>query len=418
MRNGDARSSPWASAWTHMGGQKRSLKERGLTGSLDQPQNGWHFDDVLYVRGWALGESGAPEKVSVYLGDECVGEAVTGLKRQDLARRYPDTPRSQWSGFQFCHIFGPRFAFCGELEAKASSTGGDEWTVGRAQVSLGRGKSTVSLVNVEITNACNLRCRWCTTHLRKSGMIEPGLFEDILREVAHSDRLDVRELHFYNGGGSMLHPEFAALMEVSRRVFSEEPVNTPKRVLVTNGTRLSEESIEALLGGGLDEVHVSIDGGTKDSYEEHRRGARWEAVISGARRLLEENEARGHPVKTALLMIDLGVQPAPEFERLAGGFDVFAPRAAHSWDGSVELDGLAPQPPNRLPCWHVFNNIVVLWNGDVTACCADLLGRGVMGNVASSSLAAHWEGPHHRMRAMQCEGDEARIGLCRACSIP
>ena len=348
----------------------RSARGAPVIGSVDQPQDGWYFDDVLYVRGWALSESGPAEKVSVYAAGECVGYAATGLQRDDVARRHADAPRNQWSGFQFCHVFGPRFAFRGILEVRASSVGGDEWTVGQALVSLGQGKSTVSRVNVEMTNACNLRCRWCTTHVRKAGRIEPELFEKVLLEVAHSDRLDVRELHFYNGGESMLHPEFAALMGTSRRVFSGNPVNKPRRVLVTNGTRFSEEGIEALLGGGVDEVHVSIDGGTKNSYEEHRRGARWEEVIAGTERLLEENEARCHPVRTALLTIDLGVRPAPEFEGLAGRFDVLARRSAHTWDGSVEFDGLATPPPNALPCWHIFNNIVVLWNGDVTACCA------------------------------------------------
>jgi pyruvate-formate lyase-activating enzyme len=389
-----------------------------MIGGLDQPQEGWAFDEILYVRGWALDDSGPAAEVSVFLGDERLGAAELGIDRPDLGARFRQIPDSGRGGFLFC---GPRAnssPFHGELRVVARSADGAETVIGKAGVSSCEGRSTIHRVNVEFTNACNLHCRWCTTHSRKPGAMTRLTFEQVLTEVARSQQLDVRELHFYNAGEPLLHPRFSEFMAISQRVFSGRVRNRPKRVLVTNGTQLDEARVESLLSGGIEEVHVSVDQGTKESYESHCRGAVWEETLAGVHLLLSANEAKGHPVRTVLLTIVLGVAPSAEFEAMAARFDQYAPRAPHTWDGSTNLKGLPRKPPNPRPCWHAFNNIVVLWNGDVTACCADLIGRGVMGNTGTASLAEHWTGPHHALRLAQCQGRKSGIAACRRCSIP
>jgi len=397
--------------------EERSLAVKMGIGSLDQPRDGWSFDNIIYLRGWALGPDGPVSEVRIHLGDSHIGAARLRVPRDDVARAHPAIPGSDTAGFLFCHAFPPEFTFEGQLRAIARGSADQEWPLGGADISIGLGRATVSRVNVELTNSCNLRCRWCTSRLRKAGRMSPDLFERVIREIAESPALDVRELHYYNGGESMLHPRFAAMMDTSRQVFSESARNRPKRILVTNGTKLDERGVQTLLSGGLDEVHVSIDGGTKQSYEAHRRGAKWERVLAGTNRLLDENERRKHPLRTALITIDLGVEPSSEFQELASRFDVYALRPPHNWDGSEPLDGLAPKLANLLPCWHIFNNIAVLWNGDVTACCADLIGRGVMGNLSAGSLADHWSGPHRQLRLMQCMDRKHEITLCRFCAV-
>ena len=45
-----------------------------------------------------------------------------------------------------------------------------------------------------------------------------------------------------------------------------------------------------------------------------------------------------------------------------------------------------------LPCTDIYAQVLVYWNGDVVACCYDLEGDQVMGNLTSNSIKEIWNG--------------------------
>ena len=55
--------------------------------------------------------------------------------------------------------------------------------------------------------------------------------------------------------------------------------------LITNGTLLTEEKARALIASGLDNLWISIDGATPESYADVRLGAHLPLVIENVMRL-------------------------------------------------------------------------------------------------------------------------------------
>src|SRR5258708_26080094 len=66
----------------------------------------------------------------------------------------------------------------------------------------------------------------------------------------------------------------------------------PQSQIITNGTLLTELAAGKIIGAQISRVTISIDGGTKDHYEEIRIGARFERVVENVVRLQTLRHAR------------------------------------------------------------------------------------------------------------------------------
>jgi hypothetical protein len=97
----------------------------------------------------------------------------------------------------------------------------------------------------------------------------------------------------------------------------------------------------------------------------------------------------------------------------------------HQYPQNVEVI-VNPKPPqpiitsdfqlenNKLPiknsfCEQLYNYCAILWNGDVTRCCADIGGAKVIGNLHKQSLFEVWNGPVYKVLR--------RRGYCLGCEV-
>src|SRR5207249_12070047 len=69
-------------------------------------------------------------------------------------------------------------------------------------------------------------------------------------------------------------PDFADRLMLARQY------GVPYSRVVTNGTLLTEKTIEKILDSQITSLTFSIDGGTKEVYEDIRVGARFENVLT------------------------------------------------------------------------------------------------------------------------------------------
>jgi radical SAM protein with 4Fe4S-binding SPASM domain len=114
----------------------------------------------------------------------------------------------------------------------------------------------------------------------------------------------------------------------------------------------------------------------------------------------------------------MGVQFSDEFKKILERVDFFDFRPPHDWTGQEKLDNYYfERKKNLYPCWHIRNNIVIFWNGDVTPCCADFHGRGVFGNIQNYSICDLWKGERLTIFRQQGSGKKNEIELCKGCSI-
>ena len=132
----------------------------------------------------------------------------------------------------------------------------------------------------QITNECNLACMHC---IEESG---PGkAFKDELTQeqvfsvLEQMMALEVPSLSF-SGGEPMLHPHFFEMAEYVCARGSQLKVET-------NGHLLTAESAARLRDAGVKAVQVSLDGGSRATFNRIRVLGEFDRVLAGIRYLRE-----------------------------------------------------------------------------------------------------------------------------------
>jgi radical SAM protein with 4Fe4S-binding SPASM domain len=308
-------------------------------------------------------------------------------------------------------------------------------------------------VFIELNNTCNLRCRMCgfsdprVESVRRYHM-PAAVFGSIARQVFPLTTY----LHMSLMTEPFMTPDFPdRLMLVAEH-------QVPYSRIVTNGTLLTERVIDKVLDAGITTFTVSIDGGTKELYEDIRAGSRFETVLAKID-LFKELRARRRSAVTRLqinhVLMERNVDHFEEFLKLLEKIGpeqvdvrtVQPMTATSGWEsvdeaffakvrrvrpllaefcsrtgvehcgfirdqaGLIELfaeDGLP------MTCRRPWDNMAIHANGDVNPCVSWT--RPPIGNLARQSFTEIWKGP--RMTALRHEFEMAQPGIdCQHCAI-
>ena len=284
-------------------------------------------------------------------------------------------------------------------------------------------------VNVVITSACNLKCKYCPTG---RGVI-PGrhmeicIFRKSINDIIEciNNNIFFSELHLFSGGEPLLHPKLLEILSILAEV--KKIKNFPKTAIYTNCTLLSStKAKEILLSGGLDEISFSIDMGNKEEYESLRVGANFDTVLRNAIGTIDIINKYGLSVKTKLVSIFPKKEKSlifdPRFLKLANLVDEFAPRFPHNWTGDIDLgfkpDEYRKTQKNKGLCGFIRNNIVILPDGRITPCCADQAGRGAYSHINALTLIKAICSPsREKMIKLMMLNRRQKIPLCRYCEL-
>ena len=146
----------------------------------------------------------------------------------------------------------------------------------RSPVSLGKPFA----FQIEATNYCNLRCPMCPHDLmeREVGYMSFDLFKRVIDEVRDYST----EVRLHNMGESLFHRQIDQLIDYAK-------ANGIKTVLSSNASALTERAAIKILDAGLDELLISFDGASKETYEFLREGARYDKVLEKVEAFLALN---------------------------------------------------------------------------------------------------------------------------------
>lgn len=262
---------------------------------------------------------------------------------------------------------------------------------------------------LEITNICNLDCKFCPKTERKKHSLTPEEFELL------TDRLrgEVRFLYFHLMGEPLLHPHLPAFI-VKARSKGFIPIIT------TNGTLLgrAEEVIEAKPHKIQISLHSHEGNGKTDPQQyiaevmQFAKRAATEGIVV-VLRLWNEGGYDSENTEIERLMAEH--QPRPWTERYDGW------RLAENL--YLEYDKMFEWPDedkddygeDEVFCYALRNQIGVLADGSVVPCCLDHDGSITLGNLFSLPLSEILSSS--RAKAMY-EGFSRHIAtepLCRRC---
>lgn len=152
----------------------------------------------------------------------------------------------------------------------------------------------VKKVYIEVTTLCNFDCITC---IRNSwddqlGKMDLSVFNHLLEQLKELPNLE--RVHFGGFGEPLSHPDiFAMIHGVKALGFQVE--------MITNGSLLTEEAAGKLISLGLDMLIVSLDAPDEIEFNDIRKGADFNSVISNIRTL---NKVK-RECKTALPILDI-----------------------------------------------------------------------------------------------------------------
>jgi MoaA/NifB/PqqE/SkfB family radical SAM enzyme len=308
-------------------------------------------------------------------------------------------------------------------------------------------------LDIEVCYLCNLECLMCPRMAEghKEGLMPLARFARLAPALRH-----VRHTNLTGYGESMMNPHLPEMIALARGQGSTV-------ALTTNGTLLNAEKSRALIQSGIGFLSVSIDGGTRETYERIRIGANWDRLLRNCEtfcKVRDEMDVFVGTTWTFVVMRDnfrelpLAAQLAADlgFHKLNGNFiarnvgDYEHDQLLHTLDGTLledtrqefeetvartrevaERNGLqlflAPYHYGEgNGCFHnPEHSLFVDWMGNVTPCCNlpvrnefGSVSAHAFGNLDEQDLVEILATP--RLRKYLQNWNERRIpGCCQGC---
>lgn len=276
---------------------------------------------------------------------------------------------------------------------------------------------------IELTNHCNLDCIMCPRKLRTdgTGYMAYELFEKVADECSKSYYFG--ELILSGLGEPLLHPEITDLIKLAKAK------GLPKVRLTTNAVLLTKEKTAEIINeSGLDEIGISLDALTAETYKKTKRRQHFLKVKNNILNFLNQRKKQGllKPfVKLHMLKLQETASEVDGFieqwRPLMGKGDRILLKDVHTYSGMVENIRIQEQVKyaTRSPCSQLWTLLFISWSGDVMPCCAaHSLGQSKIGNLKDASVKAIWTGGGmQRLREIHASGQYEKIPHCSPCEV-
>jgi len=278
---------------------------------------------------------------------------------------------------------------------------------------------------IEITNACNLRCKMCYNPQmkRKKGFISEKLYKRVINQAAE---LGVDNAGLYTTGESFLHPKIFEFIKYAK------DKGIKYVYITTNGQAFNNDNIEKIFTSGLDSIKFSVDAGDKKSYESFK-SASWDKLIDIMKKIKKMRDEKNSHLR---IFASFVVMP-DNFNDLTGYNNVFrnlvdeikyTPIANQGSQVNIEhtqlkavsslfSDLIAPKE-EWSPCSFLWNRFIVTHEGYLTICCVDFENQLIYGDLNKQSLIDCWNNKKIKeFREIHKMKEFTKLPMCYNCSF-
>ena len=234
----------------------------------------------------------------------------------------------------------------------------------------------------------------------------------------------MQELGLFYLGESFLHPGLPEAIAYAKEI------GFPYVFLTTNGYSATLERVRACMSAGLDSLKFSFNSADSEQCKKVTRvDAFWRIVrhIQEARRVRDEIEqTTGHRCGLYASSIQYDGEQQEKMEGAVRMIRAFVDE--HYWlplynqagfrnsknamAGNVGRVGALREP---IPCWAVFTEGHVTWNGKLSACCFDHDGRFEMGDLNQTGFMEAWNSQVFQTLRGAHLGGDVRGTVCEGC---
>lgn len=297
------------------------------------------------------------------------------------------------------------------------------------------------VIFVDPINLCNLRCPLCATGLGEIARTRKKMDLEHFKRVIDQMAPWAYEVSLYNWGEPLLHKDIFEMIGYARS----------KNLATVMSSHLSVKPhlMDPLLESGLEELTVSIDGVTQETYEKYRVNGKLDLVFSNLRHLLERRAQLGlksPSVEWQFIVFKHNEHEIEEARRLAQeiGVDLirFIP-AGLPFDADIDrkrslakewfsgTPGLRYQDPDspgfrNVPfkqtggCYYLYRSATINPDLGVAPCCIVYDDRYDMGSLQEQEFSEIWNNDRYRSARSEfsrVSGSPGRATVCQHCEV-
>ena len=265
-------------------------------------------------------------------------------------------------------------------------------------------------VYLEISNLCNLNCRFCPGTKRQ----KKALTEEDLAVLLPKIRPCTDYLYFHLMGEPLLHPKLERFLEMAGE-------HGFKVILTTNGTLLKKQQEMLLRSPALHKINISLH-----AFEANDLAVPFESYLSdcfafgkassGQKLVVYRLWNQGGENAQNEQILDTMHRYFPSAwirERLGTRI---ADRTYLEYGDKFDWPDLAaPESSNRVFCYGLRDQLGILCDGTVVPCCLDHEGDLALGNLLTQSMEEILNSPRAKAIYAGFSNREAAEELCRKC---
>lgn len=288
-------------------------------------------------------------------------------------------------------------------------------------------------VKIELTTACNFKCKYCAYSFREDNSnkeIDWELFKNITTQMKE---VGVEEIGTFLIGEPFMSP---ALL-VKAIEWLKKDLEIPYVFLTSNASLATPQVVKACFDVGLDSLKWSCNAANSEQFEQ---------MMGVDKRMLDRaiiNIKTAHWVKLIgkykTKLYASSIMYTPEQPKLAEEFlehNIKPYVDEHYWlplytmggvakDNEKELGfnpiagntGRVDNPVPAIPCWTLFTAGHVLADGRMTACCADGTGYWEVGDLNKISFMEAWNSEEfQKLRQAHLE-NKIICSKCEKCAL-
>lgn len=279
-------------------------------------------------------------------------------------------------------------------------------------------------IEIEPTNNCNLNCKFClvgtqdrkkdTSHHnidRERGFMDFNLYKGLLKQAVEIGSIRVL-LHLQ--GESLLHPRFVDMVAEAKSYHLYCS-------FFTNGMLINERLAHNLVRAGLDMVRFSVDGASDHVYQQNRPGGSFSKVCENMSIMAKAAQGSRTKVIWQFIAMRNNEHEIKIARKLAEELGVVFFVKSYAETGKT-LAPLNPALRRKLkpkPCTDIYRQFCVYWDGKVVACCYDIEGMHILGDLKRQSLKEIWTSKEfkdfHARVANVLNDPESEPTICRSC---
>ncbi len=268
-------------------------------------------------------------------------------------------------------------------------------------------------VDIETTNACNMKCPMCYRDKiwkqrfnfkdKSMGFLDFDLYKKIIDECAAHGTFSIR---LSWRGEPLVHPRVVDLVKYAK----EKGIKSVSTL--TNGLNLDEKLARELIDAGIDWISNSFDG-TGKVYESIRAPAKYDEAIERLKtiqRIKKEKGLKKPVLKVQTVFAAIKDNPEEYYNALGPIVDEIA--VNDTQDHSLKIKDQNPHYYCPVP-WQ---RLVITWNGDVVQCINDFNERNIVGNVRTQTITEIWNGPEmSKVRELILKKERLKLLACTEC---